>query len=84
MANASTLPVTRWSQVLAGGGDGPAARAALESLCQADWFPLYAFHRRRGHAGDEAEGPVQGNAVNLILPSFRLPLPDAFHPSALA
>jgi RNA polymerase sigma-70 factor (ECF subfamily) len=35
---------THWSVVLAaGGGDLPAARQALEYLCQTYWYPVYGF-----------------------------------------
>src|SRR3954447_16607532 len=35
---------TRWSLVRAAGGPSSAeARAALEALCEAYWYPLYAF-----------------------------------------
>jgi RNA polymerase sigma-70 factor (ECF subfamily) len=34
---------TRWSLVVAAGsGDSSAARAALATLCETYWYPLYA------------------------------------------
>ncbi len=52
---------THWSVVRAAGRDGsPEARAALEKLCVAYWYPLYAFARRSGHAADDARDLVQG------------------------
>lgn len=52
---------THWSVVLAArGGDSPRARAALEKLCQAYWYPLYAFVRRLGQSPHDAEDSVQG------------------------
>ena len=40
---------THWSVVLAAGHDSaPGARDALEKLCRAYWYPLYAYVRRRG------------------------------------
>jgi len=55
---------TRWSLVLAAGGDHDATdtRRALEELIQAYWFPLYAFVRRQGTLGETpaaAEDVVQ-------------------------
>jgi RNA polymerase sigma-70 factor (ECF subfamily) len=51
---------THWSLVLAAGrGDSTRARAALETLCRAYWYPLYAFVRRLGHAPHDAEDVVQ-------------------------
>ncbi len=52
---------TRWSIVLAAGGDRAASgtRRALEELAQAYWFPLYAFVRRQGEGPAQAEDLVQ-------------------------
>ena len=42
------FPTTRWSRVAAAVDPAePGARAALEELCRAYWYPLYAFIRRR-------------------------------------
>lgn len=58
---------TRWSIVVAAGGDtSPEGRAALESLCAAYWDPLYAFARRGGADRQEAEDLVQGFLAELI------------------
>jgi RNA polymerase sigma-70 factor (ECF subfamily) len=51
---------THWSVVLAAGCAGSSgATAALEQLCRAYWYPLYAFVRRLGHNPQEAEDLVQ-------------------------
>lgn len=42
------------------------ANAALETLCRAYWYPLYAYLRRAGSAHDEAEDLVQGFFARLI------------------
>jgi len=58
---------TRWSLVEAiGAGDEARARVALGELCEAYWFPLYAFVRRRGTSPEEAEDVVQGFFADLI------------------
>jgi RNA polymerase sigma factor (sigma-70 family) len=62
---------TRWSVVLAAGGDvsataGIPARQALAVLCQAYWYPLYAYVRRRGHLPEEAQDLTQSFFVNLL------------------
>lgn len=59
---------TRWSVVVAAGGPRaePAARAALDDLCAAYWYPLYAFARRRGAAPADAEDLVQGFFASLL------------------
>lgn len=51
---------TAWSRILrAADPTDPDARPALADLCQAYWYPLYAFHRRRGASAEEAEDAVQ-------------------------
>ena len=51
---------THWSVVLSAGHDSESvARQALEQLCQAYWFPLYAYVRRQGHQPDDAQDLTQ-------------------------
>ncbi len=51
----ASFPTTRWSLVIqAGSAASPQARAALEALCSAYWYPLYAFIRRKGNDPDRA------------------------------
>ena len=58
---------TRWSIVVAAGeGVTPEGRAALETLCRACWFPLYAFARRGGDGPEEAADLVQGFFAELL------------------
>jgi len=55
-----------------GGTDGGVAastassRRALEELCRAYWFPLYAFARRRGHGPQQAEDITQEFFAHLL------------------
>ena len=42
------------------GDDDTAARAALAALCEAYWFPIYAFIRRSGKSPHDAEDLTQG------------------------
>ena len=44
----------------------PQAREALASLCQAYWYPLYAYIRRRGHDPDAARDLTQDFFVRAI------------------
>ncbi len=61
------FPSTHWSLVVQSAeGSSPEARAALESLCGAYWYPLYAFIRRRGHGPDQAADLVQGLFTHLL------------------
>jgi RNA polymerase sigma-70 factor (ECF subfamily) len=64
---------TQWSLVVAAMSDDAArsvaqtrARAALEQLCRAYWYPLYAFVRHRGYASEEAQDLTQSFFVRVI------------------
>ena len=51
---------THWSVVVtAGKGDLPQAAEALEKLCRAYWYPLYAYARRQGNSPEDAEDLTQ-------------------------
>ncbi|MEP6664123.1 MAG: sigma factor [Verrucomicrobiota bacterium] len=54
------FPHTRWSVVLAARRDSsPQSVAALETICQAYWFPLYAYVRRCGQSPHDAQDLTQ-------------------------
>ncbi|HEX2344230.1 MAG TPA: hypothetical protein VHI98_27410 [Vicinamibacterales bacterium] len=58
---------TQWSLVQAArDGTETEARRALEALCEAYWFPLYAFVRRRGHPAHEAADLTQAFFADLL------------------
>ena len=58
---------TRWSLVVAAGSDdASAARTALAALCQAYWYPLYAYVRRRGADAEDARDLTQGFLTSLL------------------
>ncbi len=64
---AAQFATTRWTMVVAAGQeDSPAARQALESLCQRYWPPLYAYLRRQGYDRSRAEDFVQGFFAHLL------------------
>lgn len=66
-AAAQSFATTQWSAVLAAAGDtSTAARSALEELCAAYWYPLYAYVRRRGHGVHDAQDLTQGFFVHLL------------------
>lgn len=66
-ANPGRFEVTRWSVVIAAAdGESTQARAALESLCATYWYPLYAFVRREGHSGEDAQDLTQGFFARLL------------------
>ena len=58
---------THWSVVrAAGGSDTPGARAAMEELCRAYWYPLYVYVRRRGHSPEDAQDLTQEFFARLL------------------
>lgn len=58
--NRQNFATTHWSLVLrAGHQDGPAATEALDKLCRAYWYPLYAFARRQSCNPEEAQDVTQ-------------------------
>ena len=58
---------THWSLVVsAGRNDTPHARNALEKLCRAYWFPIYAFVRRQGHGPHDAQDLTQEFFARLL------------------
>lgn len=52
--------------MIAARGDTPQARDALERLCQAYWFPLYAYLRRQGNPPADAADLTQGFFATLL------------------
>ena len=58
---------THWSLVVsAGGNETTHARNALEQLCRAYWFPIYAFVRRQGHNPHDAQDLTQEFFARLL------------------
>jgi RNA polymerase sigma-70 factor (ECF subfamily) len=61
------FPTTCWSVVARAGDRGdPAIRDALADLCQAYWFPLYAFIRRKGYEPEQALDLTQDYFARLL------------------
>lgn len=56
---------TRWTLVMAAGG--AEAAGALEELCAAYWFPIYAYVRRSGFTREDAEDLTQGFFASLLV-----------------
>jgi DNA-directed RNA polymerase specialized sigma24 family protein len=57
---------TRWSLVTRAAGAPGEARRALDELCEAYWYPLYAYLRRKGETEDDARDLVQGFLADLL------------------
>src|SRR6266436_2015231 len=65
--NPADFRTTHWSVVvLAAGGQEQQALNALDQLCQAYWYPLYAFVRRRGYGEEEAKDLTQSFFAKLL------------------
>lgn len=63
----SQFQTTQWSLVAAAGNGASAeARGAMENLCRAYWYPVYAFIRRRGRQPDDARDLAQEFFARLI------------------
>lgn len=66
-AGGQWFATTHWSVVLAAGDSAsPQSTAALERLCHAYRYPLYAYIRRRGHREHDAEDLTQGFFAHLL------------------
>jgi RNA polymerase sigma-70 factor (ECF subfamily) len=58
---------THWSVVLAAGHDSsPGAQEALEKLCSAYWYPLYAYVRRQGRSPEDSQDLTQAFFAKLL------------------
>src|SRR5271165_2509283 len=67
LPGARRFATTHWSVVLrAGDGGSPESAAALEKLCRAYWYPLYAFVRSTGQGPEEARDLTQEFFARLL------------------
>ncbi len=61
------FPTTHWTRVVAAGARRSSEEwEALGELCNAYWYPLYAFIRRKGYDADRAEDLTQAYFVRLL------------------
>jgi RNA polymerase sigma factor (sigma-70 family) len=61
------FPKTRWSVVVAARqASSPESAAALEAICRAYWYPLYAYVRRYGHSAEDAQDMTQEFFFRLL------------------
>ncbi|MBT3594477.1 MAG: sigma-70 family RNA polymerase sigma factor [Verrucomicrobia bacterium] len=66
---AGGFDTTHWSLVMTAQSDEESqtsARKALETLCCAYWYPLYAFVRHRGHSPADAQDLTQSFLAKFI------------------
>jgi DNA-directed RNA polymerase specialized sigma24 family protein len=67
LGSVEQFPSTRWSRVLAAGSrDSAEARESLAVLCEAYWYPLYAFIRRKGYSPEQAKDHTQDFFAYLL------------------
>ena len=63
----ASFTTTRWSIVVSAGRiSSPDSKRALESLCEAYWYPLYAYVRRRVPDVNEAQDLTQAFFTVLL------------------
>jgi RNA polymerase sigma-70 factor (ECF subfamily) len=63
----ASFDTTHWSVVLAAGdAHSPRSAQALETLCRAYWYPLYASVRRRGFSPEDAQDLTQEFLMRLL------------------
>ena len=60
------FPTTRWTIVSAAGCHSLNSAEALNELCAAYWFPVYAFIRRRGYSQEAAEDLCQAFFTRVL------------------
>jgi len=65
--NNKDFQTTQWSLILhAAQHESPESQAALAALCEAYWFPLYAYARRRTKDQHTAQDLTQGFFAHLL------------------
>jgi DNA-directed RNA polymerase specialized sigma24 family protein len=66
------FPLTRWTCVsaLRRDPDSHEAQRALADLCQAYWYPVYAFARRKGQSVADAQDLTQGFFAKVLHGNF--------------
>ncbi len=63
----ASFPTTHWSVVAqVAGASTTQAREALDLLCRAYWFPIYAFIRRKGHDPESSRDLTQAYFQRLL------------------
>jgi DNA-directed RNA polymerase specialized sigma24 family protein len=61
------FPTTHWTRIVAAGACASAEdRQALGELCNAYWYPLYVFIRRKGYDANLAQDLTQAYFVRLL------------------
>jgi len=66
----SGFNTTHWSLVRRAATPSPEGRVALEALCRAYWFPVYAFARKQGCNAADAEDVTQDFFAEIVRSEF--------------
>jgi len=66
----SGFSTTHWSLITRAAMPSPEGRAALEALCRAYWFPIYAFARKQGCEASDAEDVTQDFFAEIVQSEF--------------
>jgi RNA polymerase sigma-70 factor (ECF subfamily) len=66
----SGFATTHWSLITRATTASPEGRAALEALCRAYWFPVYAFARKQGCGAADAEDITQDFFAEIVQSEF--------------
>jgi len=66
----SRFATTNWSLILGAAADDTAADLAMALLCEAYWYPVYAFVRRQGYPAADAEDLTQGYFARFLEKGF--------------
>jgi RNA polymerase sigma factor (sigma-70 family) len=66
LSGAPDFATTQWSLVLRANRSSDSSTAALQTLCERYWYPLYAYVRRRGVAAHEAQDLTQEFFARLL------------------
>lgn len=70
-AKIGPLPKISWTLLaVVKDADSPQARQALAQLCEAYWYPLYAFLRRSGAPPERAEDLIQSFFADILARNF--------------
>ena len=66
----SGFATTHWSLISRAATSAPEGRAALEALCRAYWFPVYAVARKQGCSASDAEDLTQDFFAEIAQSDF--------------
>jgi RNA polymerase sigma-70 factor (ECF subfamily) len=66
----SRFATTNWSLVLRAATDDAEAALAMAILCEAYWYPVYAFVRSQGHSPEDAQDLTQGYFARFLEKGF--------------